>query len=69
MGEMGGGEELSLSLSSLPFRFHLSPFPPETPDTQASCTGGIHVNQELSVYRFFNHTENENFMAFIHTDI
>ena len=30
MGE--GGEETALSL----FRFHLSPFPPETPDTQAT---------------------------------
>ena len=29
MGEEGGGEALSL------FRFHLSPFPPKTPDTQA----------------------------------
>ena len=29
MGEGGGGEALSL------FRFHLSPFLPETPDTQA----------------------------------
>ena len=31
MGEGVGGEEQALSL----FRFHLSPFPPETPDTQA----------------------------------
>ena len=31
MGEGGGGEEKALSL----FRFHFSPFPPETPDTQA----------------------------------
>ena len=31
MGEGGGGRR-ALSL----FRFHLSPFPPETPDTQAS---------------------------------
>ena len=29
MGKGGGGEALSL------FRFHLSPFPPETSDTQA----------------------------------
>ena len=38
MGEGGGGEEKG-SFSSSPlslFRFHLSPFPPETPDTQAS---------------------------------
>ena len=34
MGEGGGGEALSL------FRFHLSPFPPETPDTQAKAEGG-----------------------------
>ena len=33
MGEGGGGRR-ALSL----FRFHLSPFPPETPDTQASLT-------------------------------
>ena len=31
MGKRGGGEEKALHL----FRFHLSPFPPETPDTQA----------------------------------
>ena len=30
-----GGEEFSPSALSL-IRFHLSPFPPETPDTQAS---------------------------------
>ena len=30
MGEGEGGEALSL------FRFHLSPFPPETPDTQVT---------------------------------
>ena len=38
MGEGGGGEEKggSFSPSALSlFRFHLSPFPPETPDTQA----------------------------------
>ena len=39
MGETGGGEEkgrrFSPSALSL-FHFHLSPFPPETPDTQAS---------------------------------
>ena len=35
MGEGGGGEALSL------FRFHLSPFPPETPDTQASATPSL----------------------------
>ena len=39
MGEGGGGEEkgrrFSPSALSL-FRFYLSPFPPETPDTQAS---------------------------------
>ena len=34
MGE--GGEEKGFSPSALSlFRFHLSPFPPETPDTQA----------------------------------
>ena len=31
MGEAGGGTCFALSL----FGFHLSPFPPETPDTQA----------------------------------
>ena len=31
MGEGGGGTCFALSL----FGFHLSPFPPETPDTQA----------------------------------
>ena len=31
MGKRGGGEEKALHL----FRFHLSPSPPETPDTQA----------------------------------
>ena len=37
MGEGGGGEEKgSFSPSALSlFRFHLSPFLPETPDTQA----------------------------------
>ena len=37
MGKAGGGvEKGSFSLSALSlFRFHLSPFPPETPDTQA----------------------------------
>ena len=37
MGEGGGGEEKgSFSPSALSlFRFHLSPFPPETLDTQA----------------------------------
>ena len=37
MGEARGGvEKGSFSLSALSlFRFHLSPFPPETPDTQA----------------------------------
>ena len=40
MGEGGGGrrerkEGFSPSALSL-FRFHLSPFPPETPDTQAN---------------------------------
>ena len=34
MGEGGGGRRESSSVLSL-FRFHLSPFPPETPDTQA----------------------------------
>ena len=35
MGE-GGEEKGTFSPSALsPFRFHLSPFPPETPDTQA----------------------------------
>ena len=35
MGEGRGGEEKALP--SLPlFRFHLSSFPPETPDTQAT---------------------------------
>ena len=36
MGEGGGGEEKgSFSPSALSlFRFHLSPFPPETPNTQ-----------------------------------
>ena len=38
MGEGGGGEEKgSFSPSALSlFRFHLSPFLPETPDSQAS---------------------------------
>ena len=38
MGEGGGGrrERKGFSPSALSlFRFHLSPFPPETPDTQA----------------------------------
>ena len=41
MGEGGGGEEKgSFSPSALSlFRFHLSPFPPETPDTQAVTIG------------------------------
>ena len=34
MGEGGGGRRESYSVLSL-FRFHLSTFPPETPDTQA----------------------------------
>ena len=34
MGEGGGGRRESSSVLSL-FRFHLSTFPPETPDTQA----------------------------------
>ena len=40
MGEGGGGEEKgSFSPSALSlFRFHLSLFPPETPDTQAKAT-------------------------------
>ena len=39
MGEGGGGEEKGFSPSALSlFRFHLSPFPPETPDTQAKFT-------------------------------
>ena len=40
MGEGGGGEEKgSFSPSALSlFRLHLSPFPPETPDTQATQT-------------------------------
>ena len=37
MGEAGGGEALSL------FRFHLSPFPPETPDTQANVKDSLVV--------------------------
>ena len=45
MGEGEGGEE-SFSPSALSlFRFHLSPFPPEMPDTQASCLiVGIHAS-------------------------
>ena len=43
--------------------------PPVFSERIYSCTGEIHVNQELSVYRFFNHTENEKFMAIIHTNI
>ena len=41
MGEGGGGEALSL------FRFHLSPFPPKTPDTfrllnpRLNCVGQL----------------------------
>ena len=39
MGEARGGTALSL------FRFHLSPFPPETPDTQANS---LHNRQDLN---------------------
>ena len=38
MGEAGGGEEKGAPLALSLFRFHLPPFPPETPDTQASYT-------------------------------
>ena len=37
MGEWGEEKGFSPSALSL-FRFHLSPFPPETPDTQAITT-------------------------------
>ena len=51
MGEAGGGEEkgrrFSPSALSL-FRFHLSPFPPETPDTQASSQFDVNVMLNLS---------------------
>ena len=52
MGE--GGEEKALSL----FRFHLSPFPPETPDTQANSTRipaftGISVSNVQRFPRYF----------------
>ena len=47
MGEATGGEESSPSALSL-FRFHLSPFPPETPDTQAS-TQSTTNNDQFSV--------------------
>ena len=40
MGE-GGGGPLSL------FRFHLSPFPPETPDTQAK--NGVNMKQQTNI--------------------
>ena len=43
--------------------------PPVFSERIYSCTSEIHVNQELNVYRFFNHTENEKFMAIIHTNI
>ena len=35
MGEGGGGEEKGRPSALSFFRFHLSHFPPETPDTQA----------------------------------
>ena len=48
MEEGGGAEEKGrrFSPSALsPFHFHLSPFPPETPDTQAS--GGLALYSKL----------------------
>ena len=48
MEEGGETEEKGrcFSPSSLsPFHFHLSPFPPETPDTQAS--GGLAIDSKL----------------------
>ena len=52
MGEGGGGEALSL------FRFHLSPFPPETPDTQAiaSLATTILSKQRHRVFTLFTIT-------------
>ena len=47
MGE--GGEEKNSALSLV--RFHLSPFPPETPDTQANLARSEHVQPRAqSVY-------------------
>ena len=42
MGEGGGGRS-SLSL----FRFHLSPFPPETPDTHAKLSNSQVMHQSI----------------------
>ena len=49
MGEGGGAEEKGrrFSPSALsPFHLHLSPFSPETPDTQAS--GGLAIYSKLT---------------------
>ena len=53
MGEGGGGEEKgSFSPSALSlFRFHLSPFPPETPDTQARCSLALKKGVAVNVRR------------------
>ena len=46
MGDGGGGRRESFSPSALSFfRFHLSPFPPETPDTQATHTKTLRQRQ------------------------
>ena len=51
MGEGGGGIKEFLSFSSLPFSLASSPFPPETPDTQATsfCTQNLHLNFKENV--------------------
>ena len=50
MGE--GGEEKTSALSL--FRFHLSPFPQETPDTQATVLTGFDYSQIHLDYEFIH---------------
>ena len=72
MGEVGGGEEKekeSFSPSALSlFRFHLSPFPPEMPDSQAS--GGGRRNSRFRFVReladVFEKNEKKNKTTSVH---
>ena len=55
MGKAGGGvEKGSFSLSALSLlRFHLSPFPPETPDTQAKLEPQPRTTKKKTIESLF----------------
>ena len=61
MREGGGGRrERKLSSALSLFRFHLSPFPPETPDTQASDQPLIPTSPLLKKQQFSTSSRDQN---------